>query len=142
MTDITTVSLKTLQEDISSLKNKKVKLKEFAFFVNSTMVHDDYYLQIGPRGGVVVYYGKSKQLNVGHYPFADATPEKGVVINQSGSYYSSNIFPPRKEVPRVLSQAEKCLRETVKQYKKTYDRANERLDKIIELGKEYPEYSL
>lgn len=142
MDDITTISLEELIENVDEYKNQKVRVNEFAFFTNSTMIYDDYCLQIGPRGGVTVCYGGGKSLTVGLSPFKDADPEEGVWFKASGSYYKSLIFPTRKEIPRVLTNIEKSMKESVKQYKQTYDRAKARLDKVAELVEEYPEYSL
>ena len=142
MSDIKTVSLENFKEDVTLYKNQKVRISEFQFFVLTDMIYDDYYLQVGPRGGVAVCYGKNKKLTIGHYPFINATAIGGVEFKASGSWGHSTIFPGAHSMPRILANMEKVIVSNLKQYKRTYDNSAARLEKVQKLSKEYPEYSL
>lgn len=142
MSEIKTISLEDFQEDVTPYKSQKVRIKEFQFFSLSDMLYDDYYLQVGPRGGVIVCYGKNKKLSVGHCPFVKGGAISGVEFRTSGSWCASTIFPPAHKLPRLLAVMERGLAANLKQYKKTYDSAKTRLEKVQKLSEEYPEYSL
>lgn len=142
MSDIIEIPLEDFKKNRESLKNSKVKIKEFKFFINSAMAYDDYYLLIGPRGGVTVHYGKGKTLNTGYLPFKNSGPNTGVMHQGGGAYRKTLIFPSARGLPKALAKLEKSLTETVRQYKKTYDNANTRLKRLQKLSEEYPEYSL
>lgn len=145
MSDIQTVPLKELQDHIKEYKGQKVRIAEFMFFATSNAIYEDYYLVIGPRGGVTVHYATNgKTLNLGLAALKRGSVEEGIVHKVKSRYYTSNVlvFPPMSKVPGLMAKQEQLLRANLEQYEKTYLNAKERLDNFIKLNEKFPEYSL
>ena len=146
MDDIVTVPLKTLQDNLNEYKKQKVKIAEFIFYVTGGMIYDDYYITVGPSGGVTINYDGGKKLSVGKAAIEDGTLDKGIVHTRSQpcGYGKTRtvVLPPHRQVPKLLAQAEKQLIKSVAQYDKTLKSTIVRLEKITELSNKFPEYSL
>jgi hypothetical protein len=141
MQEVLVVPLATLQADIKAYAGKKVSVAELLFFYTSTMVYANYYLQIGPQGGVTVHHGKGT-TTLKMSSITEGSVESGITYTYGADTRRTVGLPPMKDVPKLLMQFEKEHAAATKQYETTYLRSKARLDSIKELVEKYPEYSL
>lgn len=144
MSDIIELPLKDLQDNFEDYKGKKVRIAEFLFFATNNSIFDDYYLDIGPRGGIIVRYARSQRLSIGQASVLSGSVDGGIefVTGSGWRAVRTVIFPPAPKMPKLLAAKEKELRAVVEQYKKTYHNAEKRLEAFIKINEKFPEYSL
>lgn len=132
-----------LSNDFSTLKNKKITLHECPFFVNTQAIYDNYYIEVTKHNCIYIRYGKDgkKSVEVDRYSF-DKRRNKNNGLYYNARKYSSSILglPSIKMVPTVLGKLKTAAEENAKTYKKCYEGATERLNKINELLVQYPEH--
>lgn len=141
MSDIEVVSLEEIQNNLENYHSKKIRISEFQFYVTTEMVYEDYYIQIGPKGGSAIHYDQGrKKVTLGSRLLNKANLTDGVHV--SGGWKTIVALPSRKQLPKILREIEDGLVRNVKQYKTTYDNAAARLERINKLNEEYPELSI
>lgn len=138
MSDILYVELEDLKSNFCSYKNKKVKIKECPFYINSKAIYPNYYLDIGKEGGVRIIYGDKKSLTVNSYCIINHN-ELGIYDDER-IRYANLILPIDKAVPTTLQTLKNRTENNLATYRKSYVNAKKRLAAINDVLKDYPEH--
>ena len=140
MVEVKKVGIENFINNIEDYYNSNVTINECPFFVCSSIVYADYYLQIGSRGDITVVYDNNRKTNVSFYDFKDHQPNYGVGRPAINSYANVGAFPMGGHISKTITNCIQETLDTVNKYHHFYTSAKTRLDTIKKNLKDHPEY--
>jgi hypothetical protein len=118
-------------------------------------LYEDYYILVGPRGGLTVHYGEGSKSILSVEVLKGGSVETGIIRTNKNNHLVMTGFPPMTVIPKQLVFIEKkqntitdkckAVYENSKKqntatskYKAIYENSKKRLEHIEKLTEQFP----